>query len=320
MKLRLVLGISIGCALALPLLAFASPNAGFSDVPRNAWFSTYVSQAVDAGIVSGYKDQYGRPTGSFGPENKVTVGEALKISLLSAGYDENLGVGYGHWAARYLSIALGERFEITQRNPQLNLDRPATRAEVASMFADAFRVPVPMMQSSAFADVSASDPYAPAVNVLAQDNVVGGDTDASGHPIGRFRPWANINRAETVKIAMEARAVYSQPGTSSRSNVSSSSSSSSSVQAAVVVLYTDTGFTPSVVHIHIGDTVLFKNTTFNDLRVASNPHPVHTDYSGFDSGTMFGKDGEYSFTFTRAGTFGYHNHQSPDKGGQVMVE
>ena len=88
----------------------------------------------------------------------------------------------------------------------------------------------------------------------------------------------------------------------------------------MVVLYTSAGFSPSVIHIRLGQAVIFKNTTNDDLRIASNPHPTHTDYSGFDSGRSLLKDEEYGFTFARKGTFAYHNHLSPDKGGQVVVE
>lgn len=212
----------------LPLLAQSVSAAHrFADVPDNAWFTAYTEQAVDLGIVSGYQDGYGRPTGTFGPERAVTVAEALKISLLSAGYDVNRGIGYGHWAARYLSIATGENFEITHVQ-NLNVDRAANRAEVASMFADAFRLQRNSAQGNVFTDVTVATPYASAIEALAKDRIVSGDTDTSGNPTGRYRPMAAINRAETVKIAMEARGIYGTPGFQYSSFSSSSSSSRSS--------------------------------------------------------------------------------------------
>ncbi len=125
---RKLLSILSGIVL-IPLLVQAATTR-FTDVPVNAWFSSYVEMAVDMQIVGGYLDAYGRSTGRFGPEKAVTIAEALKIALESAGYDESRGVGYGHWAARYLSIATGENFEL-MRVPNLNIDRAATRAEVA---------------------------------------------------------------------------------------------------------------------------------------------------------------------------------------------
>jgi plastocyanin len=92
------------------------------------------------------------------------------------------------------------------------------------------------------------------------------------------------------------------------------------VQANVTVLYLANGFSPSAVRIGIGQTVVFKNTLNQDLRVSSNPHPTHTDYQGFDSGRILLRDEEYAFTFTKKGTFGYHNHIIPNHGGAVIVE
>jgi plastocyanin len=225
-------GSIIGAILfvvSLPLIVRAMSAQRFSDVPVDAWFATYVNQAADAGIVDGYKDLYGNETGRFGPENRVTVAEALKIALESAGYDVSRGVGYGHWAAKYFSIALGEHFSVVS-DPYLNPDRPALRAEVAALMSDAFHVAIPVPQGSVFTDLKAGDEYAGAVEALANAQVISGDTDTEGNRTGRFRPEAPVNRAETVKIAMAARALYGEPGNqwSSSSYYSSSSSHSSS--------------------------------------------------------------------------------------------
>lgn len=362
-------------------------QSGFSDVSSDAWFASSVRQAVDLGIVSGYKDASGRPTGRFSPENNVTIAEALKIAIESAGYDVRLGQGSGHWAARYLSIAIGERFELTP-NQMVDLDRFATRAEVASLIADAFRVSMPAGLTQQFLDVSPSVRFATAIAALARDGILSGDTDAAGKATGRFRPDDPINRAETVKIAMAARVAYRNGGSSShssvaslipcsselcgeypvgtpvwkcqdgtlgglscekplggscswvmhqcasassasssrssassRSSLSSRRSSSRSALSSVTVLYSLSGFSPSVVRVKVGQTVIFKNTTEDDeMWVASNPHPTHVAYSGFDQRRGVVRDGEYAFTFTQKGTWGYHNHLNPSRGGQVIVE
>ncbi len=104
-------------------------------------------------------------------------------------------------------------------------------------------------------------------------------------------------------------------------SASSMSSTSSSVATqSATVEYTESGFSPSRVIIPIGGTVTFVNHSTQDMRVASNPHPTHTDYQGFDEGTSVGNGQSYSFTFTKAGTWGYHNHLSPNRGGQVVVQ
>lgn len=45
-----------------------------------------------------------------------------------------------------------------------------------------------------------------------------------------------------------------------------------------VVTYTDSGFSPSTLTVPKGATVIFKNSASDDMRVASNPHPVHSGY------------------------------------------
>lgn len=322
----------LSAIVLLPLIANAlSPRFLFLDVPADAWFFSSVEQAVDLGIVSGYKDAQGNPTGTFGPENSVTFAEALKIAIESAGYDSNLGQGYGHWAAKYLSIAIGERFSLTP-NQNVDLDRPATRSEVASLIADAFRVQMPPYFIPAFTDVTAFNRFAFDIQALQRDAILSGDTDTAGNATGRFRPESTINRAEMVKIAIAARTFYlsktqssasshSSSLSSSRSSVSSRSSSSRSALPSVTVLYSLGGFSPSIIRIKAGQTVIFKNTTEEDeMWVASNPHPTHIGYSGFDQHRGVVKDEEYAFTFLQKGTWGYHNHLNPSRGGQVIVE
>lgn len=219
----------LSAAVVVPLLAATHVPSGtsFTDVPGSAWFAAYVEQASEAGIVTGYRDQYGNLTGRFGPENPVTIGEALKISLEGAGYDTSQGVGYGHWAAKYMSIAIGHGFQVTQINA-LNLDRPATRAEVASLIADAFRIDHSTFTGGQYTDVTAGTAYAGSIQALSRVGIVSGDTDATGNPTGRFRPNAAINRAETVKIVIGARAVFGMPGRHTSLPSTSSSSSSRS--------------------------------------------------------------------------------------------
>ncbi len=89
---------------------------------------------------------------------------------------------------------------------------------------------------------------------------------------------------------------------------------------SVEVDYTSSGFSPATVTIKKGGTVRFVNKSGSSMDVASNPHPIHTDYPGFDQGKSDarGKD-EYDFTFEKVGTWGYHNHLNPSDGGTVVV-
>jgi len=97
-----------------------------------------------------------------------------------------------------------------------------------------------------------------------------------------------------------------------------------------LVALTDSGFSPSLVTIKKGDTVLFVNRSSKEMWVASDPHPAHSDYSGTTlaehcpdtAGVAFDECSSadsYSFTFGKTGTWGFHNHGTGD-GGEVIVQ
>lgn len=86
--------------------------------------------------------------------------------------------------------------------------------------------------------------------------------------------------------------------------------------ATVEVSYTENGFEPSTVTINVGDTVTWTNNTNSAMQVASDDHPDHTDYPGFD---QLSAGSSYSFTFDQAGTWGYHNHEDHNVTGTVIV-
>jgi plastocyanin len=78
-------------------------------------------------------------------------------------------------------------------------------------------------------------------------------------------------------------------------------------------------FDPRVVTIEAGEAVTFVNVTPEDKWPASNPHPVHTLYPGFDAGRSIIPGGSWSFTFTLRGRWTYHDHLSPDTEGVIVV-
>lgn len=83
--------------------------------------------------------------------------------------------------------------------------------------------------------------------------------------------------------------------------------------------FNGTAFTPAAVNIKVNDWVFFKNNSASDFWPASNPHPTHTDYPAFDALKRIAPGGQYKFQFTKAGSWGYHNHLTPDIGGTVNV-
>ncbi len=109
------------------------------------------------------------------------------------------------------------------------------------------------------------------------------------------------------------------------------SSDGSEGSVAATVTYTDQGFQPSQVSISTGDTVRWVDEASNDMWVASDEHPRHTNYAGTsrsehcagETNTAFdqcSRGDTYSFTFEKEGTWDYHNHVAASDGGTVVVE
>jgi plastocyanin len=87
-----------------------------------------------------------------------------------------------------------------------------------------------------------------------------------------------------------------------------------------VVKITDNGFEPSTLTINAGDTVKFENESSDDAWPASNVHPTHQLYPGFDAKKPLLPGESYSFTFEKTGSWGYHNHLEPDVQGTIVVK
>jgi plastocyanin len=87
-----------------------------------------------------------------------------------------------------------------------------------------------------------------------------------------------------------------------------------------VVQIEDDGFHPQTLTIDAGDTVEFENKSSDDAWPASNVHPTHLLYRGFDAKKPLLPGDSYSFTFTKTGSWGYHNHLEPDVQGTIVVK
>lgn len=90
--------------------------------------------------------------------------------------------------------------------------------------------------------------------------------------------------------------------------------------ASKTITYTDSGFSPTTLTIKSGDTVVFKNNGSKDFWPASAIHPTHTIYPEFDAKKGIAPGATYSFTFTRIGSWKYHNHLNPSLTGTITVQ
>ncbi len=102
----------------------------------------------------------------------------------------------------------------------------------------------------------------------------------------------------------------------------------------VVITYTDQGYSPAVVNIKKGDTVVWENASAKDMWPASAMHPTHTVYPGsgiqkcntaeqpniFDACAPISQGSSWSFKFLQQGSWKFHNHLFPTRFGTINVE
>ena len=92
------------------------------------------------------------------------------------------------------------------------------------------------------------------------------------------------------------------------------------VSSTAVVTYNDDGFSPSTLEIQLGGSVMFINESSGGMWVASGPHPTHTLLPSFDQKTTAQTGETYTYTFTQAGEWPFHNHVKASEFGKVTVK
>jgi len=85
------------------------------------------------------------------------------------------------------------------------------------------------------------------------------------------------------------------------------------------IVLTDEGYIPKESSITVGDTIVFSNETGKPFWPASNLHPSHRDYPEFDPREPILPDETWSFTFTHAGEWKFHDHLAPYFTGVIIV-
>ncbi len=133
-------------------------------------------------------------------------------------------------------------------------------------------------------------------------------------------------------LAKKTQAPVDTMGTTQPTTTDTATPNAPNQPQTVTVRYTDTGFSPQSITVPAGTKVTFVNNSSQRMWVGSDVHPVHAEYDGTTlaqhcgSGTSFDQckaedaGTSYSFTFTKAGTFGYHNHTRANDRGTVIVQ
>lgn len=178
----------------------------FRDIPQNSWFAPFAFEAAKFGIMAGYKDTDGTPTGTFGPEHPVTLAELSAITHRLMGISkptpskqpQNLRARRT-WFSPFFASA-EQKGWLAYVGPEVDPLKPATRGEVVVTLLHALDIPLQWPKGELFSDVAIQTPFAAAIETAVQKNIVSGYADAEGKPIGTFGPEDPVNRAEMAKI------------------------------------------------------------------------------------------------------------------------
>ena len=89
--------------------------------------------------------------------------------------------------------------------------------------------------------------------------------------------------------------------------------------AGATITYTDNGFEPTSLTVKAGTVVKIENKSSNPLQFSSDNHPTHTKDPELNLATIDpGKSA--TFTPTKTGTWGFHNHLNAGDIGTLTVE
>lgn len=187
----------------LLLVTIAEEPVLYVDVKTDAWYAPFVSILVEENIARGYKDDAGKLKGEFGVTNAVTRAEVLKMAMEAAGEKPAGGTprnasAKGTWASGYVKAA--EERGISVFAPDTDVNAPATRGEVVQIILETAGFPLLPTWGETFSDVPKSHAHARAIATATAYELIKGDADAEGKPLGTFRPNDAINRAEVAKI------------------------------------------------------------------------------------------------------------------------
>jgi plastocyanin len=143
------------------------------------------------------------------------------------------------------------------------------------------------------------------------------------------------NESPTATTTTMGTGATTTPDTAATSGATGATATggTSGTPQRVTITYGPNGFSPANVTIPVGSTVTWVNQGGGNMWVASAQHPSHTVYDGSStsqhcsggapsSSTVFDQcstGSSFSFTFTKAGSWGYHNHADASDHGMITV-
>ena len=87
----------------------------------------------------------------------------------------------------------------------------------------------------------------------------------------------------------------------------------------VTVTLSKNGFSPTQVTINVGSAIRWKNESGSQQTVNSDNYPTNQLHRELNFG-VFNSRSSVVYTFTKPGTYGYHNQLNPKESGEIVVK
>ncbi len=204
---RLLTVLSIGLIILLTGLQFTQAASYFTDTENN-WAKDYIEQLRANCHISGYTGNQGQPLYLYGPDNRLTRSELVKILVqctfptIPTPTAKPFGdIELGQWYSAPIAYAktlgwIGGYSDGTFRPFQT-----ITRAEALKIILLAKNPDSEITAgTNSFSDVSSSMWYNRFISFAVMMGYVEGYKDSHGRPTGYFGPNNTITRAEIAKI------------------------------------------------------------------------------------------------------------------------
>jgi plastocyanin/predicted DNA-binding antitoxin AbrB/MazE fold protein len=271
--------ILLGSGIQVPASVDLEP---FRDTDRTAWYAPYVAQAKTLNIVSGYAD------GTFKPAQTVNMVENLKILLMTKKVDLSTVIAAsnpyadaltGQWYTPYVEYAKEKNLIDADNKNMIYPSQPMTRGKLAD-----------------------------AMYRLMYMNDMGWSTYTAG---GNTQSQQTISTTE--QPATTQQAAFTQELTEQTTQQTTQEATQQTTQqSAPAVTISNYAFSPAVIQVAAGTTVVWTNQDAVAHTVTSD------DGTSFSSSTI-ANGATFSYTFNTPGTFTYHCSIHPMMTGTVTV-
>lgn len=185
---KLLPNIIIIIFLSVIIIQPVKAESKFTDVEDGSWYSPYVNDLVDMGIINGF------PDGTFKPLDTLNADQFIKMVVTALGYAPGNGIDY--WASSYLEYA--EEKGMLENCKIADFKKPLPRGEIVCILSKALNILNEniTIEACGLYDLYGYTPknYVPDVLKVFNAGIM------IGYPDETFRYEQNISRAEACTV------------------------------------------------------------------------------------------------------------------------